>query len=169
MPYIPAVRVRPLTRYCDPAVARLIQQRAFKTRLVDDAGALADLRVLEVSYGTGTLTRPLKRSHPVVVVAGAGTVAGTDRLVRAARHFRSCGLRRTLGGCRFTVAVAPGNRTDTSGAPNAPSKHGLLWCESGYFVDSGGEPRAVQNGANGVPEFFGVVRLVDVAVNGLSL
>lgn len=68
--YIPALRFRWLTRYYDPLLRALLEERRFKARLVQQARVEAGQRALDLGCGTGTLTVMLKRGYPDALVVG---------------------------------------------------------------------------------------------------
>jgi 2-polyprenyl-3-methyl-5-hydroxy-6-metoxy-1,4-benzoquinol methylase len=68
--FIPALRFRALTRFYDGVVRTLLDEEAFKARLLRQARIEAGQRVLDVGCGTGTLTIMAKRAQPEAIVFG---------------------------------------------------------------------------------------------------
>jgi ubiquinone/menaquinone biosynthesis C-methylase UbiE len=68
--FLPALRFERLTPVYDPVVRFTTRERAFKHRLLDEAGIQAGERVLDVGCGTGTLAIDAKRRQPGADVAG---------------------------------------------------------------------------------------------------
>ena len=58
--YIPALRIRALTRFYDPVVALTTREREFKQRLIDQLGPAPGQRILDLGCGTGTLALLVK-------------------------------------------------------------------------------------------------------------
>jgi ubiquinone/menaquinone biosynthesis C-methylase UbiE len=67
--YIPALRYRALTPWYDFIIQATIRERAFKSRLIQQASLRPDDRILDLGCGTGTLTLLLKSQHPESRVA----------------------------------------------------------------------------------------------------
>ena len=67
--YIPALRFRALTPWYDFIIQTTIRERAFKSRLIQQANLQPDDRTLDLGCGTGTLTLMLKSQHPAARVA----------------------------------------------------------------------------------------------------
>src|SRR4051794_23071322 len=53
--YVPAMRFDFLTRFYDPVVRLTSREKAFKTRLLDQASITSGMDVLDLGCGTGTL------------------------------------------------------------------------------------------------------------------
>ena len=79
--YIPALRVRALTRFYDPVVALTTREHEFKRRLVDQLGPEPGQRILDLGCGTGTLALLVKGRQPEVAVSGLD--ADPEMLARA--------------------------------------------------------------------------------------
>src|SRR5687768_16091627 len=68
--YLPAVRFDRLTPLFDVFVRGTTRERAFKQRLLDQAGLTEDLDVLDLGAGTGTLAVWAKQRCPGVRIRG---------------------------------------------------------------------------------------------------
>jgi len=79
--YIPALRLRALTRFYDPAIRFTTREGAFKRRLLEQARVRPGDRVLDLGCGTGTLSLLIKQSVPAAEVAGLD--ADPEILMRA--------------------------------------------------------------------------------------
>ena len=71
-PYIPALSIDALTRYYDPALATVFQERRFRMPLVEAMHLLPGERVLDIGCGTATLSL-LISAH-----TQAGLIVGLD-------------------------------------------------------------------------------------------
>ena len=67
--YIPALRFRTLTPWYDFIIQATIRERAFKSRLIQQANLQPDDRILDLGCGTGTLALLLKSQNPTARVA----------------------------------------------------------------------------------------------------
>jgi ubiquinone/menaquinone biosynthesis C-methylase UbiE len=67
--YIPALRFRALTPWYDFIIQATIRERAFKSKLIQQASLHSEDRILDLGCGTGTLTILLKSQHPDAEVA----------------------------------------------------------------------------------------------------
>lgn len=68
--YVPALRFHALTRFYDALLARTLKEDRFNGLLVEQLGARAGWRILDLGCGTGTLTRRLKQAAPEALVVG---------------------------------------------------------------------------------------------------
>jgi ubiquinone/menaquinone biosynthesis C-methylase UbiE len=68
--FIPALTYERLTPLFDPCLRLTTRERAFKTRLLDQAAAEPGQRVLDLGCGTGTLAIWTKQRHPDAEVVG---------------------------------------------------------------------------------------------------
>lgn len=83
----PALGYGWLTPFYDPVVRWTTRERAFKSRLLVQAGVCAGHRVLDVGCGTATLALAVKRACPGAIVTGLD--ADRTVLARAARKVES--------------------------------------------------------------------------------
>lgn len=74
--YIPALKYHALTRYYDWVVSWTTRERTFKTALVNQAGPVAGLKLLDVGCGTGTLTRMFAEKEPSMTITGLDADTG---------------------------------------------------------------------------------------------
>lgn len=93
--YIPALRIRALTRYYDPVVALTTREREFKRRLVDQLRPAPGQRILDLGCGTGTLALLVKARQPEADVSGLD--ADPEMLARAAGKVAGAGAEIELG------------------------------------------------------------------------
>lgn len=68
--YVPALRVRALTRFYDPVVALTVRERKFKRRLLEQLSPEPGQRILDLGCGTGTLAFLIKQEEPDAEVHG---------------------------------------------------------------------------------------------------
>lgn len=68
--FIPALRLRALTRLYDRLMALTFPEQELKRRLVDQAAVLPGQRVLDLGCGTGTLAVLIKQTVPGAEVVG---------------------------------------------------------------------------------------------------
>lgn len=80
--FIPALRYRSLTRFYDPAVRWALREREFKAQLVEQGSVAPGDRVLDLGYGTATLSLMVKRTHPKHTL-WASTLTPTSYALRA--------------------------------------------------------------------------------------
>jgi ubiquinone/menaquinone biosynthesis C-methylase UbiE len=92
--YIPALRIRTLTRFYDPVVALTTREREFKRRLVDQLRPAPRQRILDLGCGTGTLATMVKARCPAAAVAGLD--ADPEMLARAEEKAAGAGLEIEL-------------------------------------------------------------------------
>ncbi len=79
--YIPALRIRALTRFYDPVVAVTTRERLFKRRLLEQLAPAPGQRILDLGCGTGTLALRIKEAEPGAEVRGID--ADPEMLARA--------------------------------------------------------------------------------------
>ena len=88
--YVPALGRDPLTALYDPVVKLMTRERAFKERLLAQAGLAAGMDVLDLACGTGTLAVWAKERAPGARIAG---IDGDPKMVERARaKARTAGL-----------------------------------------------------------------------------
>ena len=92
--YIPALRIRALTRFYDPVVALTAREREFKRRLIDQLGPAAGQRTLDLGCGTGTLALLVKERQPEAAVSGLD--ADPEMLARAEEKAAEAGVEVEL-------------------------------------------------------------------------
>lgn len=92
--YIPALRIRALTRFYDPVVALTTREREFKQRLIDQLGPAPGQRILDLGCGTGTLALLVKERQPEAAVAGLD--ADPEMLWRAGEKAAAAGVEVEL-------------------------------------------------------------------------
>jgi len=92
--YIPALRLRALTRFYDPVAALASREREFKRRLIDQLAPEPGQRTLDLGCGTGTLAIAIKERQPEASVAGL--VADPEMLGRAASKAEAAGVEIEL-------------------------------------------------------------------------
>jgi ubiquinone/menaquinone biosynthesis C-methylase UbiE len=80
--YVPALGFAWLTPIYDIMMALLMQEKAFKHRLIDVADIQPNATVLDLGCGTATLTLMIKQTHPSAHVIG---IDGDDRILNIAR------------------------------------------------------------------------------------
>ncbi len=80
--YVPALGFAWLTPLYDTLTALLMQEKAFKLRLIDVADIQPNATVLDLGCGTATLTLMIKQAHPTARVIG---IDGDDRILNIAR------------------------------------------------------------------------------------
>lgn len=68
--FIPALRFSWLTALYDPIVALTCRERFFKSRLIDQAGLVANQQILDLGSGTGTLDIQIKKTVKGSLVTG---------------------------------------------------------------------------------------------------
>jgi SAM-dependent methyltransferase len=68
--YLPALRLRALTRVYDPVVRWTTREETFKTRLIEQARLRAGDRILDLGCGTGTLAVMVGELEPDAEVVG---------------------------------------------------------------------------------------------------
>ena len=68
--YIPALSFRWLTPLYDPLIKWGMREESFKQRLIERAHVLPGQKVLDLGFGTGTLTLMLKKSAPLADITG---------------------------------------------------------------------------------------------------
>lgn len=104
--YIPALRFRWLTRFYDPVVQTLLREKAFKQRLVEQAGLRPGHRVLDLGCGTATLSIMLKCACPEATVVG---LDGDPEILSVARQkISAAGVEIELHeGMAFAPPFAP--------------------------------------------------------------
>lgn len=68
--YVPALSFAWLTPLYDTLIALLMQEKAFKSRLIDVADIQPNATVLDLGCGTATLTLMIKQAHPSARVTG---------------------------------------------------------------------------------------------------
>jgi ubiquinone/menaquinone biosynthesis C-methylase UbiE len=81
--YVPALGLRALTGLYDPVVRLTTRERAFKSRLLQQAALRPGDRVLDLGCGTGTLAVEAKRLEPDSAVVG---LDGDPEVLRRARR-----------------------------------------------------------------------------------
>jgi ubiquinone/menaquinone biosynthesis C-methylase UbiE len=87
--FLPALRFRALTGLFDQVV-RLLREKEFKQRLIDQADPRSGQKVLDIGCGTGTLALALKARAPGAEVIGLD--ADEEILARARTKARGSGL-----------------------------------------------------------------------------
>lgn len=87
--YVPALRFRALTALFDPVV-RLMREREFKNRLLEQAGPGSGQRILDIGCGTGTLALLVKERVPEADVVGVD--ADPEILERARAKAAAAGV-----------------------------------------------------------------------------
>ena len=92
--YIPALRIRALTRFYDPVVALTTREREFKRRLVEQLGPAPEQRILDLGCGTGTLALLIKERQPAATVSGLD--ADPEMLARAEEKVDEAGFEVEL-------------------------------------------------------------------------
>jgi ubiquinone/menaquinone biosynthesis C-methylase UbiE len=80
--YVPALRFAWLTPFYDALIAILMQEKAFKHRLIDVADIQPDATVLDLGCGTATLTLMIKQAYPSARVTG---IDGDEKILSIAR------------------------------------------------------------------------------------
>jgi ubiquinone/menaquinone biosynthesis C-methylase UbiE len=80
--YVPALGFAWLTPLYDTLTALLMQEKAFKRRLIDVADIQPNATVLDLGCGTATLTLMIKQAYPSARVTG---IDGDDRILNVAR------------------------------------------------------------------------------------
>lgn len=68
--YVPALRLRALTRFYDPLAALTVREKAFKRRLLEQLSPAPGQRILDLGCGTGTFALLIKRAEPGAEVYG---------------------------------------------------------------------------------------------------
>ena len=68
--YIPALSFRWLTPLYDPLLKWIMHEETFKRKLIQLANVESGMKVLDLGFGTGTLTIMLKQSVPQANVVG---------------------------------------------------------------------------------------------------
>lgn len=68
--YVPALRIRALTRFYDPVVAFTVREGEFKRRLLEQLSPEPGQRILDLGCGTGTLAVLIKETEPGAEVHG---------------------------------------------------------------------------------------------------
>jgi SAM-dependent methyltransferase len=81
-PYLAALKYRWLTPLYDPLVRWTVRERAFKRHLVEQVGAEAGQRVLDIGCGTGTLALLIKRASPEAAVVGIDADPGVLEIAK---------------------------------------------------------------------------------------
>src|SRR5919112_3103029 len=85
--YLPAVRFDFLTPLFDVFVRGTTRERAFKQKLLDQAGLEGELDVLDIGSGTGTLAIWAKQREPALRIRGVdGDPAIIAQAVRKAER-----------------------------------------------------------------------------------
>lgn len=97
--YVPALRLRSLTRFYDPVVALTSREREFKRRLIDQLDPAPGQRILDLGCGTGTLAIAIAEREPGAVISGLD--ADPEMLGRAATKAERSGAE-----IEFTEALA---------------------------------------------------------------
>ncbi|HET6365522.1 MAG TPA: methyltransferase domain-containing protein [Nitrospirota bacterium] len=80
--YVPALGFAWLAPLYDTLIALVMQEKAFKRRLIDVADIQPNAAVLDLGCGTATLTLMIKQAHPSARVTG---LDGDDRILNIAR------------------------------------------------------------------------------------
>lgn len=81
--YIPALSFKWLTPLYDPLLKWVMREETFKRKLIQQANIQPQMKVLDLGYGTGTLTIMIKRNHPDTQVTG---IDGDSEVLRIAQE-----------------------------------------------------------------------------------
>jgi SAM-dependent methyltransferase len=68
--YVPALRLRALTRFYDPIVGLTTRESLFKRRVLEQASPAPGDRILDLGCGTGTLAILIKQAEPGAEMLG---------------------------------------------------------------------------------------------------
>lgn len=88
--YLPALRLRALTRFYDPVIRLITREETFKRRLLGQAAIGPGDRVLDLGCGTGTLAIIAKSAQPDAELVGLD--ADPEMLSQARRKAESAGV-----------------------------------------------------------------------------